>query len=142
MPQTMTTVSHDPCSRVTVAILAHVAASNVSGLADAGRAISDLEENSPQMRGCAILDSSGKALAATSEKARWEEAARELLAAADAAADAPVDHAHVATGDGEAFCVREDGLAAVAVTDRFALSSLMFFDLRAALREIARGRAR
>jgi hypothetical protein len=43
----------------------------------------------------------------------------------------------VATGDGEAFCVRESGLIGVAVTDRFALASLMFFDMRIALRELA-----
>jgi hypothetical protein len=115
-------------------------AADVSGLTDADRTISQLEENSPQMRGCAILDSSGRVIAATGDAGEWEGAGRELLAAADAADGEAVDHAHVASGDGEAFCVREGGLAAVAVTERFVLSSLMFFDLRAALRELAGSR--
>jgi hypothetical protein len=44
---------------------------------------------------------------------------------------------HVATGDGEAFCVREAGLTAVAVTERFILASLMIVDMRNALRELS-----
>ena len=106
-------------------------------LSDAGRAVSYLEEISPQMRGCAIFSKAGKVLAASGESDRWGEAGRELVAAADAAGEKAVAHAHVATGDGEAFCVREGGLVAVAVTERFALSSLMFFDMRIALRELA-----
>ena len=42
----------------------------------------------------------------------------------------------VATGDGEAFCVREGSYVAVAVTERFTLSSLMIFDIRDALRRL------
>ena len=49
-------------------------------------------------------------------------------------------HAHIATGDGEAFCVREAGLTAIAVADRFTLSSLMIFDMRNALRRLAASR--
>jgi len=89
------------------------------------------------MRGCAILAESGDVLAASGEPERWGEAGRDLLAAADEAGGEPVAHAHVATGDGEAFCVREGGLIAVAVTERFALASLMSFDMRIALRELA-----
>jgi hypothetical protein len=106
--------------------------------AAAQRAISYLEEVSPEMRGCAILDSAGEVLASSGSEGGWDEAGRDLLAAADAAGGERASHAHVATGDGEAFCVREGELAAVAVTERFALSSLMFFDLRAALRDLAR----
>jgi hypothetical protein len=106
-------------------------------LSDAGRAVSYLEEISPQMRGCAILTEGRVMLAASDNPDRWEEAGRELVATADAAGGVPVAHVHVATGDGEAFCVRESGLIGVAVTDRFALASLMFFDMRIALRELA-----
>ncbi|MFL5907289.1 MAG: hypothetical protein ACJ75Z_06790 [Solirubrobacterales bacterium] len=106
-------------------------------LTDAGGAVSYLEEISPQMRGCAILSEPREVLAASGEADRWAEAARGLISAADAAGGEPVAHAHVATGDGEAFCVREGGLVAVAVTDRFTLASLMFFDMRATLRELA-----
>jgi hypothetical protein len=106
-------------------------------LSDADRAVSYLQEISPQMRGCAILSDSGEALAASGDLDLWGAAGRELIAAADAAGAEPVAHAHVATGDGEAFCVREGGLAVVAVTDRFVLASLMFFDMRITLRELA-----
>jgi hypothetical protein len=107
-------------------------------LSDAGRAVTYLEQISPMMRGCAILDSSGQVLAASGDLEPWGEAGRELIAAADGAGEEPVAHAHVATGDGEAFCVREHGLTAVAVTERFTLASLMLFDMRIALRELAK----
>ena len=38
--------------------------------------------------------------------------------------------------------MRHAGLAAVAVTDRFALASLLFFDMRSVLRDLAAGRRR
>jgi hypothetical protein len=105
-------------------------------LADAGRAVSYLQEISPEMRGCAILAGDGRVLAATGDPEGWGDPARDLVVAADTAGEEPVAHAHVATGDGEAFCVREHGLVAVAVTERFVLSSLMTFDLRIALRQL------
>jgi hypothetical protein len=108
-------------------------------LSDAGQAVAYLEEISPQLRGCAILSDRGEVLAASGDDPeRWGSAARDLLTAADAAQDEPVAHAHVATGEGEAFCVREGTLAAVAVTERFVLASLMIFDLRSVLRELER----
>jgi hypothetical protein len=106
-------------------------------LTDAGRAVAYLEEISPEMRGCAILTADGELLAASGESERWGEAGRELISAADAAGGEPVAHVHVATGDGETFCVREAGLVAVSVAERFTLASLMLFDMRAALRELA-----
>ena len=110
-------------------------------LTDAGETVAYLQEISPEMRGCAVLSGSGEVLAATGEVERWGEAGRDLIAAADAAGGEPVAHAHIATGDGEAFCVREAGLTAVAVADRFTLSSLMIFDMRSALRRLAAGGA-
>ena len=106
-------------------------------LSDASRAVSYLEEISPEMRGCAILSDGGEVLAASGDTDRWGEAGRDLVAAADASGDEPVAHAHVATGDGEAFCVRESGLTAVAVAERFTLASLMLFDMRNTLRQLA-----
>lgn len=106
-------------------------------LNDPEQAVAYLEEVSPEMRGCAILDSAGKVLAATSDDpGAWTEPARELIEAADAAGGEPAAHVHVATGDGEVFAVRLGGLTAVAVAERFVLSSLMAFDLRAVLREL------
>jgi hypothetical protein len=106
-------------------------------LPDAARTVEYLEEISGELRGCAILAEDGEVLAASGDPDAWGEAGRELIAAADAAGGEPVSHAHVATGDGEAFCVREGGYVAVAVTDRFTLASLMIFDIRIVLRRLA-----
>jgi hypothetical protein len=86
-----------------------------------------------------ILDSKGEALAASGPLKDWAQAADELLAAADEAAGEPVIAAHVGIEDGEAFAVRQDGFALVAAAERFALASLMMFDIRAVLRDLARG---
>lgn len=104
---------------------------------DAGRAVEYLEEVSNELRGCAIFSHDGEVLAASGDPEAWGEPGRELIAAADAAEGEPVSHAHVATGDGEAFCVRESGYVAVAVTDRFTLASLMIFDIRIVLQRLA-----
>jgi hypothetical protein len=101
-------------------------------------AVARLREMSADLRGCAILDSSGRVLAASGDGDRWAAAASDLLAAADEAGDEPAGHVHVATEDGEAFAVREGGLAMVAVTERFTLASLMIFDMRAVLRDLSR----
>ena len=106
-------------------------------LAEAERAIARLEEMSLDLRACAILDAEGKQLAASSE-ADWSGCAAELWGAAtDPSEPAPMQ-IHVATIEGEVFLVRlAGGYSAIAVADRFALASLMFCDLRAALRDLA-----
>ncbi len=106
-------------------------------ISDPDAAVAYLRNISPELRGCAILDAGGEVLAASGEPESWREAARELLAAADSAQGREAAHVHVATGDGEVFCVRHGELVAVAVAERFVLSSLMVFDLRAVLRELA-----
>jgi hypothetical protein len=111
------------------------------GEAEAQAAIARLEEMSPDLRGCAILDPEGRALAASGEARRWADAGAALLAAADEGGDEPASEVHVATDEGEAFAVRHQGLAMVAVAERFALGALMVFDMRAALRGLAEGRA-
>jgi predicted regulator of Ras-like GTPase activity (Roadblock/LC7/MglB family) len=105
----------------------------------ASQALAYLIEISPEMRGCAILDSDGRVLAASSSARAWEDAAHELGQAADAAGGEPVSHVHVSTGDGDVFLVRAENLAAVAVTERLTLASLVLFDLRSALHGIAAG---
>ena len=107
---------------------------------DPAGALSHLEEISPQLRGAAILTEDGEVLAASGDPVAWGGASQELVSAADAASWETAAHAHVATADGEVFCVREKGLLGVAVTDRFVLSSLMVFDLRATLRELGQAR--
>jgi hypothetical protein len=110
------------------------------GEAEAATAIARMREMSTDLRGCAILGADGRVLAATGEAERWGHAAADLLAAADAARGEPAARAHVATADGEVFALREGGLAMVAVANRFTLASLMLFDMRAILRDLAAGR--
>jgi hypothetical protein len=101
-------------------------------------AVARLREMSADLRGCALLGADGEVLAATGDRESWGAAAAELLAAADGAGDQPASHVHVATEDGEAFAVRHEELAMVAVAERFTLTSLMFFDMRAVLRDLVR----
>ena len=96
---------------------------------------------SADLLGCVILAADGSALAASGDLGDWADAGRGMLEAADAAAGQPVTHAHVGTEDGEAFAVRLDGFALVAAAERFALAGLMLFDIRAVLRDLARGPA-
>jgi predicted regulator of Ras-like GTPase activity (Roadblock/LC7/MglB family) len=103
-------------------------------------ALTFLTEMSPDLRGAAILGPGGEVLAASGEEPeRWSADAAALLAAADAAEVAPVEQVHIATEQGEVFAIRNEGLAAVAVTERFALASLLLFDMRSMLRELANG---
>jgi hypothetical protein len=110
----------------------------VSGDA-AGAALAYLTEMSPDLRGGAILDSGGTVLAASGDPARWHEDAVALLDVADRAGEEPIEQLHIATTQGEVFALRHGGLAAVTVTERFALASLMFFDMRSILRDLATG---
>jgi predicted regulator of Ras-like GTPase activity (Roadblock/LC7/MglB family) len=108
----------------------------ISGEAAEG-ALAYLTEMSPDLRGAAILGSDGAVLAASSDPDRWAEDAAALLAVSDRAGDEPVEQVHIATEQGEVFALRHLGLTAVAVSERFALASLMFFDMRSVLRELA-----
>jgi predicted regulator of Ras-like GTPase activity (Roadblock/LC7/MglB family) len=110
----------------------------VSGDAAEG-ALAFLTEMSLDLRGAAILDSGGAVLAASDRPERWRDDAAALFAAADRADGEPVEQVHVGTEQGEVFALRHAGLAAIAVTERFALASLTFFDLRAMLRDLAAG---
>jgi len=105
----------------------------------ARRAVEFLVEISPDLRGAAILDADGAVLAASSDTGRWGEDAAALFEVADAAGSRPVEQIHIGTEQGEVFGLRHAGLSAVAVTDRFALASLMLFDMRALLRDLAAG---
>jgi hypothetical protein len=101
-------------------------------------ALEFLTEMSPDLRGAAIFGPESEVLAATGEEAgRWKEDAAALFAVADEAEGVPVEQVHIATEQGEVFAVRNAGLAAVTVTDRFALASLMLFDMRSTLRQLA-----
>ncbi len=139
------TVIQDARARDTVGIfteMADAAATEVVSGDAAEAALAFLTEMSPDLRGAAILDEAGAVLAASGdEPERWAEDAAALFAVADGAGAEPVEQVHVATEQGEVFAIRAAGLAAVAVTERLVLASLTFFDLRAALRDLATGKA-
>jgi len=101
-------------------------------------AVSRFTTLSPEVRGCAIIGPGALTGSSCGEDEGWIEAGRSLLEAADGAAGEPATHAHVATEEGEAYAIRQGDFAMVAVTDRFTLASLVFADMRAALREAAR----
>jgi len=116
------------------------AAATAPSSESAEAALAFLAEMSPDLRGAVILGPQGEVLAASGEEPeRWAEDAAALFAAADAAEDAAVEQVHVATEQGEVFAIRNEGLAAVAVSERFALASLMLFDMRSMLRQLAKG---
>ena len=105
----------------------------------AAGALALLGEMSPDLRGGAILGSEGTVLAASGHPDRWREDAAALLDVADRAGAEAVEQLHIATEQGEVFALRHAGLTAIAVTDRFALASLLFFDMRSVLRDLGRG---
>ncbi len=107
-----------------------------AGRSGAAAALDRLREMSVDLRGAAILDGGGNVLAATGGDEAWEEAAKGLLAAADATGPQPAARVHVGTEDGEAFALRSGSFAIVAVAERFTLASLMLFDMRSVLREL------
>lgn len=137
----MTTVTiQEARARVTPGIFAHMpdAAAAAAPDRESAAALAFLTEMSPDLRGAAILGPEGEVLAATGEEPeRWREDAAALFAVADAAEGAPVEQVHIATEQGEVFAIRNAGLAAISVTDRFALASLMLFDMRSTLRQLA-----
>jgi predicted regulator of Ras-like GTPase activity (Roadblock/LC7/MglB family) len=136
-----TVVIQEARARVTPGIFADMpdaAATAPPSAESAAAALGFLAEMSPDLRGAAILGPDGGVLAATEgDRERWGEDAAALFAAADQAEGAPVEQVHIATEQGEVFAVRNAGLAAVAVTERFALASLMLFDMRSTLRQLA-----
>jgi predicted regulator of Ras-like GTPase activity (Roadblock/LC7/MglB family) len=128
-------------ARDTVGIFADMpdaAAAAAPSAESAEAALAFLAEMSPDLRGAAILGSEGDVLAATGEEPeRWAEDVAALFAAADAAEGTPVEQVHIATEQGEVFAIRNAGLSAATVTERFALASLMLFDMRSTLRQLA-----
>ncbi|HET7052622.1 MAG TPA: hypothetical protein VFI09_01745 [Solirubrobacterales bacterium] len=112
------------------------ASGTISAEAAAG-ALAYLTEMSPDLRGAAIFGPEGEVLAAADQPARWGEDVATLFAVADRADGDRVEQVHIGTEQGEVFALRHAGLAAVVVTERFALASLTFFDMRSVLRDLA-----
>lgn len=105
-------------------------------------ALDYLDELSTDIRGAVLLDAGGAVAAGwrgDAERAeRLREPVTELLRRADAAAGhaGPATQVEVTSGRGAVFCVRDERWTLAAVTGRFALPSLVFYDLRHVLRDL------
>jgi hypothetical protein len=91
-------------------------------------ALDYLRELSADIVGGAVLDRDGKLLAGREDLG---DAARDLMTAAGEA-----EEVHVSTADGAVFAARSDQHALVVVCGRFALPSLIRYDLRLVLADL------
>jgi hypothetical protein len=106
-------------------------------------ALTYLGELSTDIRAAAVLDADGSVAATTGFEDGDADDVKSLVGDL-------FDHAATAAGDGAAptqfeislpegivFAVRESGWTLAVIAGRFALSSLMFFDLRMVIRDMA-----
>ena len=102
-------------------------------------ALQYLDQLSTDIRASVVVAADGSAEAVSRPGAdgeRLAQLAAELLTRADAADGQSVGQVEVSTGDGAVYAVRDDKRAIAVVTGRFALPSLMFFDLRRVLEDL------
>ena len=105
----------------------------------AKRVLENLAELEPELVNAGIFDLDREAVAVSSDSPGWPMEAVGLLDALEAASgEERFDSAHIASENGEVFVVSESGLSLVAVTGRFVLASLTSYDMRMALRDVAR----
>jgi hypothetical protein len=102
-------------------------------------ALQYLAELSTDIQASVLVSSDGRAGASSHPGPQGDqlrELTGQLFERADAADDAPVSQVEVSTGEGAVFAVRDERWTVAVVTGRFALSSLMFYDLRTVLGDI------
>ena len=118
----------------TAAIVAAVSAALTPELA-----LQYLGELSTDIKAGVIASADGRTAAASKPGEsgdRLQELTTQLFASADGADDRVVTQVEVSTGDGAVYAVRDERWTLAVVTGRFALSSLMFYDLRAVLADL------
>lgn len=99
-----------------------------------------LEELEPELRGAVVFGPDGLVVECSVPSASgFADAAASLVERIDTFAAEPLDSCHIASEEAEVFLVREAGLTLVAVAARFVLASLMTYDIRMTLRDLARG---
>lgn len=99
-------------------------------------AIERLLELSPDVRAAVLAESDGSAAASSEESSRATEMARLAAELFERAAELPgelSDQLEAQVDGGAVYAVRREGRMLAAVAERTTLSSLMFYDLRAAL---------
>ena len=118
----------------TAAIVATVSASLTPELA-----LEYLGELSTDIKASVVVSADGRAAAASRPGEpgdRLRELVGELFERAGAADGQPVSQVEVSTGDGAVYAARDEHWTVGVVTGRFALSSLMFYDLRRVLGDL------
>jgi hypothetical protein len=106
-------------------------------------ALDYLGELSTDIKASALLSADGRVVFTSGSSDggdRLQALTQELFRQADEADDHVVTQVEISTGDGAVFAVRDERWTIAAVTGRLALSSLMFYDLRAVLGDLE-GRA-
>ena len=91
-------------------------------------ALDYLDELSIDIRAATILDSHNELVAHTGDSTERAERMRKIVLELLERAGGP--EVEVSTPNGAVFAVRENGWTIAVVTGRYALSSLMFYDLR------------
>jgi predicted regulator of Ras-like GTPase activity (Roadblock/LC7/MglB family) len=103
------------------------------------RALDYLHELSTDIRSAVLIDADGRVAADTGPETA-EAAARvsELFERADEAAggEGRAAQVEVVLASGAVFAVRDDAWTLAAVADRYALPSLMFYDLRSVIADL------
>jgi predicted regulator of Ras-like GTPase activity (Roadblock/LC7/MglB family) len=87
------------------------------------------------VRACALLDADGRLVSVDAAHEAEGEALADL--AAQMLERAGVDQVEVSTGAGIVYALRSGEWTLAVVAGRFALSSLVFYDMRQALAELA-----
>jgi predicted regulator of Ras-like GTPase activity (Roadblock/LC7/MglB family) len=133
--QSKTVVSHPIFAAGTTAIVATVAEPALTP----ELALQYLGELSTDIKASVVVSADGRTAAASRPGEHGDqlrELTGELFERADAADADPVSQVEVATGDGAVFALRGERWTLAVVTGRFALSSLMFYDLRSVLGDL------
>jgi hypothetical protein len=102
-------------------------------------ALQYLGELSADIKASVVLSADGRTAAASKPGEtgdRLRELTQQLFERADAADSQVVTQVEVSTGDGAVYAVRDERWTVGVVTGRFALSSLMFYDLRGVLGDL------
>lgn len=102
-------------------------------------ALQYLGELSTDIKESIVVSADGRTAAASrpgESGDRLRELTRELFTRAEAVDAQSVTQVEVSTGDGAVYAVRDDTWMIGVVTGRFALSSLMFYDLRSVLGDL------
>jgi hypothetical protein len=102
-------------------------------------ALQYLGELSTDIKASLVVSADGRTAAASRPGEpgdRLRDLTEELFARADVADDQAVTQVEISTGVGSVYAVRDERWTIGVVTGRFALSSLMFYDLRRVLGDL------